>query len=42
MNFLGGEHTKVSGEWLPEEDREAPCLLCRHALLYASLPFSGS
>lgn len=41
MNFLGGEHTKVSREWLPEEDREAPCLLCLHALPSTSLAFGS-
>ena len=42
LELPGGEHTKVSREWLPEEDREAAYLLCPHALLYASLPLSGS
>ena len=36
LELPGGEHTKVSGEWLPEEDREAACLLCPHAFFYAS------
>ena len=35
----GGEHTKVSVEWLPEEEREAPCIFCPHALPSTSLPF---